>query len=174
MNATREKQFDTKHEKSPERDYRLDTLRGVLLLIIFIDHTAHWWITKFTYQPLGFVSAMEGFIFLSGYTFSLVYSEKRLPFSSLFGKAVLRSSKIYLFHITLVGILLALSPSLAQFGGFWPTTNAIFNSNTISLLIYQTATFQIIPKYCDILPLYAVLFLLAPFALLACRRFSPP
>ena len=61
-----------------QRDLRLDTLRGLLLVLITINHFGSWspeawWITQLTWQPLGYVSAAEGFVFLSGFIFATVY-----------------------------------------------------------------------------------------------------
>jgi len=48
------------------RDRRIDTLRGMLLIIMTVDHLGGW-LTVITGQSLGYVSAAEGFIFLSGF-----------------------------------------------------------------------------------------------------------
>src|SRR6266850_5514249 len=56
-----------------KRDRRLDALRGLMLVIITIDHLPSAF-AAFTYQSLGFVSAAEGFVFLSGYVAGMVYA----------------------------------------------------------------------------------------------------
>jgi len=45
-----------------KRDRRLDALRGLMLVIITIDHLPSAF-AAFTYQSLGFVSAAEGLCF---------------------------------------------------------------------------------------------------------------
>lgn len=47
------------------RDLRFDTIRGALLLIMAINHVGSD-LSKILDQPVGFVSAAEGFVFLSG------------------------------------------------------------------------------------------------------------
>ena len=47
------------------RDLRFDTVRGALLLIMAINHVGSD-LSRVLDQPLGFVSAAEGFVFLSG------------------------------------------------------------------------------------------------------------
>ena len=63
-----------------ERDLRLDFFRGLALWMIFLDHIpsrlvsdAASWITI---RNFGFSDATEIFIFISGYTASLVYGRK--------------------------------------------------------------------------------------------------
>ncbi|RJS93382.1 OpgC domain-containing protein [Salinisphaera sp. Q1T1-3] len=46
-------------------DQRVDTLRGLMLVIMTIDHLGP--LSRFTMEPFGFVSAAWGFVFLSGY-----------------------------------------------------------------------------------------------------------
>src|SRR6267154_1723182 len=45
------------------RDPRVDTLRGLFLLVMMVDHLPHHALQRFTRQGLGFVSAAEGFVF---------------------------------------------------------------------------------------------------------------
>ncbi|MGB0936812.1 MAG: OpgC domain-containing protein [Colwellia sp.] len=57
-----------------KRIIELDGLRGWLLIIIACNHLYGGYVTQFTREPLGFVSAAEGFVFLSGFVAYLVYS----------------------------------------------------------------------------------------------------
>jgi hypothetical protein len=48
------------------RDSRLDMLRGLCLVLMTVDHLPINPLFRFTNQTLGFVSAAEGFVFISG------------------------------------------------------------------------------------------------------------
>ena len=58
-----------------ERQWELDALRGLMLVLMTITHLP----TRLAYplgQPFGFVSAAEGFVLLSAYMAGRVYSAK--------------------------------------------------------------------------------------------------
>jgi len=48
------------------RDPRVDTLRGLFLVVMMIDHLPFHPLRRFSSQSLGFVSSAEGFVFVSG------------------------------------------------------------------------------------------------------------
>ena len=58
-----------------QRDLRIDTLRGLMLVIMMVTHIRWFAIPTAwtTYQPIGFVTAAEGFVFLSGLVAGIVY-----------------------------------------------------------------------------------------------------
>jgi hypothetical protein len=51
-----------------------DALRGWLLIVIACNHLYGSFVSQITREPFGFVSAAEGFVFLSGFVAYLVYS----------------------------------------------------------------------------------------------------
>jgi len=84
-----------------------------------------WWGLHFTWQPLGYVSAAEGFLFLAGFVFSLVYSRYAANPALLWKQARQRALDIYLYHLAMVlGLaaffLLAPSYRAAWMGWFSP------------------------------------------------------
>ena len=58
-----------------KRLLEIDTFRGLLLLIMVINHTPSP-LREVTTQPLGFVSAAEAFVFVSAYLCGLIFSRK--------------------------------------------------------------------------------------------------
>lgn len=137
-----------------------------MLILITINHFGGK-ISDFLWQPLGFVSDAEGFIFISGFVFALVYS-KYLVDRKLFVKKTLhRCFTIYKYHFLLVvGIPLTgmLIPSYSECWG-----NAMRFLNDSGFLTYGLATLPMIyqPYLMDVLPLYIILILLAcPFLIL--------
>ena len=56
-----------------ERQTELDWLRGLMLVLMTITHLPTWF-SAHVGQPFGFVSAAEGFVFLSAYLVGSVYT----------------------------------------------------------------------------------------------------
>lgn len=156
------------------RDVRLDTLRGFMLVLITINHFGSWspdswWITQVTWQPFGYVSAAEGFVFLSGFIFSVVYMRYCENPDVLWRRAARRAFEIYLHHLALV---LGLAVCFLFFpfyrsvwtGWFSPYHLTPFTSTLASVLLLHQ------PPYLDILPIYVLFVFFSPIVLLL---FSP-
>jgi hypothetical protein len=60
---------------SSARDLRIDFLRGLALLAIFIDHIPWNPLSRFTPQALGLSDAAEAFVFMSGIVSGIAYSK---------------------------------------------------------------------------------------------------
>jgi hypothetical protein len=141
------------------RDLRIDTLRGLFLVLMTVDHLPHHPLLRFTVQSFGFVSPAEGFVFVSGLVSAGVYGRilARQGEANLRRRAWHRARDIYLTHILLY--TLALLAGLwggrkiaSRFPDFW---TAWWHG---ALLIYQ-------PPLFGILPMYAVFLLLTPLLL---------
>jgi len=59
-----------------ERDTRIDVIRAIVLLMIFINHVPGNAYEKFTLKNLGFSDAAEVFVLISGLAIGLVYGQK--------------------------------------------------------------------------------------------------
>ena len=59
----------------PTRDLRLDLVRGVVMLIIFIAHVPGNSWEQFIPARFGFSSAAEVFVFCSGYATALAFGD---------------------------------------------------------------------------------------------------
>jgi hypothetical protein len=154
------------------RNHALDTLRGLLLLVIAINHFSGP-IPMITYQPFGYVTGAEGFVLISGIAMGLLGQKfataGRGNFSSWCRR---RSLTIYGYHLVVVIAILALAGAGEPFTAFcvknmpeladqpWRKLPAAF------ALLYQ-------PRYNAILPLYCLLLLIAPLVLASLRRFGP-
>ena len=87
--------------KESRRDLRLDTLRGILLVIMTFVHFPSY-IGNVFRQALGYVSAAEGFIFLSAYLFSFVHARQGGNLKDLFMIGSRRAFLIYRYYFFLV------------------------------------------------------------------------
>ncbi len=142
----------------------LDTLRGLMLVLLAFDHYGGA-IRNLTYEPLGFVSAAEGFIFLAGLMLGLLYVKKMAVTPQLVTEKLLgRTFKIYLTYVALSLIFLVtvmVSPWYANVWqdllplGFRPDLTTVVRT---LFVVHQT-------DYLGILPLYVLLFLAAPLLL---------
>src|SRR5436309_110312 len=146
----------------------IDFFRGVALLVIFWDHL-HWFVGLSVPLRYGFSDMAATFIFLSGYVSGLVYWKvyRFQGFRSMLLKACRRAVQIYAAHLTALIFLLS-------FAVFIPVASL---PNPLSTLLgtftadsFHTAlrlfSLQNFPLLFNILPLYIVLILAVPWALL--------
>ena len=61
--------------KPSQRDLRVDLLRGIALLTIFIDHSSGNILGQLTLRNFGFCDAAELFVFLAGFSAVLAYGK---------------------------------------------------------------------------------------------------
>ena len=82
------------------RDLRFDTLRGLFLICMTVNHLPTE-IRTVTDQSLGLFSAAEGFVFLSGLVCGWVYTRKLRNGGphGLWNAALNRAKSIYTWHI---------------------------------------------------------------------------
>ncbi len=147
------------------RDLRFDTIRGALLLIMAINHVGSDLSTAL-YQPLGFVSAAEGFVFLSGILTGRIDHPAGNDFSEMACRATRRARRAYLWHA--FGLVLVWLWVRAWLAFGQPTPFALpplfHQGNGLSgLLGGLTLVYQ--PGMLDILPMYVGFPLLAPLVL---------
>lgn len=153
-----------------KRLMELDTFRGLLLLIMVINHTPSP-IRELTTQPLGFVSAAEAFVMVSACLCGLIFSRKLKIGGLLEMKRLARRRilKIYLSHLLTLLFCFAVIGQLL--GYYLPFHNMVHSylqqpiNATISalLLLYQ-------PPLLDVLPMYIIFLLLTPFLMEASAR----
>jgi len=133
-----------------------------------IDHALMYnnIIIRFTYESLGWVSAAEGFVFLSGLTAGIVYTRKATERGAKFilGLAVKRARTIYLKHLALFLFISAIILFVPLLGDYWASRYPPLLRQPLlgivmgALLVYQ-------PFYLDILPMYVVFILFVPFVI---------
>ena len=145
-----------------KRDLQLDSLRGFFLVIMALDHMTVLNFRNYTYQTAVFFTAADGFIFLSGFVYGLVYFRFRDQPAFLKRKSWTRAFTIYKYHLALCLVFIFESVLMSIFYGYSsidsvsPIINQPFNYGIKYLfLIYA-------PGWFAILPLYVVFLLLGP------------
>lgn len=166
---------DAGRTKAP-RDLRLDVLRGLCLVTIFINHVPDNDFEAWTHRNFGFSDAAEGFVMISGIAAGLAYSSDfRAPMRLWQGLTRIwkRCWTLYLVQM-LVTVAALAAAALAvrvtgdmrilfenQMGWLWhhPLETLI----ALPLLLHQF-------DYLNILPLYILLLLASPLALIGAWR----
>ncbi len=154
-----------------QRDTRLDVLRALALLMIFINHVPGQIFEQFTSKNFGFSDGAEAFVLISGISVGLAYGTKFLPGNRLATmlKAVRRAFTLYTAHMITTFVTLVLFIS-----GAWifHQKGLLCEVNILALLMdpargipaLLTLGHQI--GYNNILPMYGALFLMLPLIML--------
>lgn len=155
------------------RRHELDSMRGILLVLMALTHLPMG-LTRFANQPLGFVSAAEGFVFLSAFLVGSIYTPLMLERGIGFVRTRIwkRTRQLYGYHIGLLLFAFTIVAGIAHFGHAQALRNFLapfFHSPgwagiAAPLLLYQ-------PPLMDILPMYIAFLALTPLVLrFAARR----
>ncbi|MDG4877712.1 OpgC domain-containing protein [Mesorhizobium sp. WSM4935] len=150
-----------------ERDTRIDVLRALALLTIFVDHVPGTVFENWTYKNFGFSDAAEAFVLISGISVALAYGTKFKPGGRLLAtlKMWRRAGVLYVSHIVITMLVIALFCAAALFA-HRPEMLTMINieplmKNTPQVLLgIVTLGHQL--GYNNILPVYAALLLAAP------------
>ena len=153
--------------RPPQRQYELDALRGLMLVLMTITHLP----TRLSSplgQPFGYVSAAEGFVLLSAYMAGLVYGRVALAKSIDAMRLAfwLRARKVYAAHAGLmfflftviagVGVIIDQTAVENLMGFYLAEPLHAFVAGV--LLIYR-------PPLLDILPMYVLFMLVSPLVI---------
>ncbi len=157
---------------SRRRD-ELDVLRGLLLVLMAVTHLPTR-LNVYSNQPFGFISAAEGFVFLSAFLIGSIYSRQLLERGIGYVRSRLwkRAGRLYLMHLGLLVFLFTFVAGIAVATGNQALRNhlSLYFASPVRatiagpLLLYQ-------PPLLDILPMYIVFLLATPaFLQFAVRR----
>ncbi len=144
--------------RKPVRNQTLDIIRGFLLIIMTIDHFSGQIITSY----VGYFSAAEGFVFVSGMVMGIYFISKYVNIGEIKNNSsfIKRGVRIYKYHIITLLFYLAFK-ALEQTQGNWFSITTLKQINIFqflwgALLIYK-------PFGLDILPMYILFIILAPY-----------
>jgi hypothetical protein len=145
------------------RDSRVDVLRGMALVMIFVDHVPGNLLSLVTMRNFGFADAAELFVLLAGFASMVAYGGSFARDGVLTGlrRVLLRVLRIYLFQALLLLALVAVVGGWLRYFGVEPESGAPFLHSGLSGLRHGL-TLQAQPASLNILPLYIVLLALFP------------
>jgi hypothetical protein len=157
--------------KQTRRRPELDALRGLMLVWMTLTHLPTI-ASVFTNQPLGFVSASEGFIFLSAlFTGSVYYRlAQREGDAAMYRKLAKRTLRLYGYHLLLIAFAFLVAARFAspdRRPGLYNLLDFYFAAGPkrafldAALLIYRPALLDILPLYILFLAMSMVAFFLA-------------
>ncbi|MFY9642425.1 MAG: OpgC domain-containing protein [Rhodomicrobium sp.] len=151
--------------QKPHYDYRIDFFRGLSLIFIFINHIPDNFYSYFTSRTFALFDSAEVFMFLAGYSAALAYYSL-LPqgLQAFARKAVVRARTMLLYHMVLVVIIMTAAYVLISAGV--KTDYEVFidkiESDPLQVIAgVPTLAFQ--APLLDILPMYIMVILIAPF-----------
>jgi len=153
----------------------IDFWRGFALVTIFINHIPGILYERFTYRNLSLSDSAELFVFLAGWSLRHVVGrpEDPTPVRNLFFRLGGRAVTIYAAHMLIVMLAIAMlaassialqNPLLLE----WHNAAAVFNEPIETHIGLVLLSHQL--GYFDILPLYVVLMVAAPFIAVVHRQ----
>ena len=160
-------------DRRARRDTRVDFLRGVALIMIFIDHVPGNLLASFTLRNFGFSDAAELFVLLAGFSSMMAYGGAFARDGAVVGlqRVLARVVRLYLFQaVLLLLVLVGVSAWIHNFHVL-PESGAPYVHTGLNGLKHGL-TLQAQPASLNILPLYIVLLALFPL-IYALIRISP-
>ena len=156
------------------RRVELDWLRGLLLVLMTVTHLPTWYSSHWG-QPLGFVSAAEGFVFVSAFLVGSVYGRmaREHGVAAMSRRVWYRAAKIYAAHAgLLLLLLLVLVPIAVHFGATAITDLASFYLVHPRTALVAGLLLAYDPPLLDILPMYVLFLAVSPFLVRAAGRWG--
>ena len=156
------------------RDPRVDFLRGLALLTIFIDHVRGNLLGTLTLRNFGFSDAAEVFVLLAGFSAMLAYGKafQRSGAATGLRRVAARCARIYVFQVGLLVATLAVVQFWDVQFGLPPRTLDPFLQNgahqvKLGMMLHS------LPSNLNILPLYILLLAVFPLLYLGLRCQAP-
>lgn len=153
------------------REARVDVLRGIALLCIFVDHIPSDALNAFTLRNFGFSDAAELFVLLAGFASMCAYGRSFARDGARTGlrRIAMRCLRLYAFQVALLLTMLAIVWMWTSYYGLVPHAMApMFQGGVKGLERGLTMASQ--PSNLNILPLYIILLALFPLFYAGMRR----
>jgi hypothetical protein len=155
-----------------KRFVEFDILRGILLLLMSVDHSPSS-LRRFTDQPLGFFSTAECFVFVSAFLAGMIFRKRaeKLGLAAARSASIHRAGRIYWAHLATLFFAFVLgSFFLSDFPGIRNLLDRYLMDPSAAIGGSLVLLFR--PPLMDILPMYVLFSLLTPAAFGAARRWG--
>ena len=154
--------------KLPRLELRpeLDALRGLFLVWMTLTHLPTRF-SDYTNQPIGFVSAAEGFVFISALLVGRIHMRDLLKDASgVRVKLWKRSLQVYVYHLFMLTLLFTVAAAFAVHTHKAALNNLLnFYLAHPFVAIAGSILLQYCPPLLDILPMYVLFLFLSPLLL---------
>jgi hypothetical protein len=150
----------------------LDTLRGILLLMMVVNHSPSS-MRRFTDQPIGFFTTAEAFVFVSAFLAGMLFRKRieKNGFNAARSSTIHRAGRIYCAHLLTLAFAFVIGSFLLS---YLPGLRTLFDQylknppaaiGASMLLVFQ-------PPLMDILPMYILFSFLTPLVFWAAERWG--
>ncbi len=154
-----------------DRDCFIDGWRGLFHLVLMADHLpfllpsasiifARW------FEPLGYLSVAEGFVFLSGFVSGIVYTRvwRRQGSQGVWRKVGKRVLTIYACYVLAVILLVLVVKAGGPSSVEWGKWQGLLDM-PLMVVVLKVATLVYEPNFLEILPMYCLFLLGVPAAI---------
>jgi hypothetical protein len=155
-----------------KRFIEFDVLRGILLLMMSVDHSPSS-LRRFTDQPLGFFSTAECFVFVSAFLAGMIFRKRaeKLGFAAAGSSSIHRAGRLYRAHLVTLSFAFVLgSFFLSDLPGIRNLLDRYLIDPGAAIAGSLALLFR--PPLMDILPMYVLFSFLTPAAFGAARRWG--
>ncbi len=155
-----------------KRFIEFDVLRGVLLLLMIVNHSPSS-LRRFTDQPLGFFTTAECFVFVSAFLAGMLFRKRadRLGFAAAQSSSIRRAWRIYGAHLATLAFTFVLgSLFLSELPGIKNLLDHYLMNPWAAILGSLALLFR--PPLMDILPMYILFSLLTPVVFWTAQRWG--
>jgi len=149
----------------------IDTLKGLMLVIIIVDHLGGP-LKTYTWETLGFITATEGFVLLSGILTGIVYRWRVDRSRAVWAGIGRRTLTLYQYQLLpFLGIVLIYLrfPANVGYAYYWKRWLSFFNEAPLQAL-WNSITLQYQPQYFDVLSMYILFSLFIPVLIFAFKK----
>jgi hypothetical protein len=156
-----------------ERRPELDALRGLFLVWMTLTHLPTRF-SDYTNQPIGFVSAAEGFVFISALLVGRIYMRDSIDNATgVRVKLWKRSLQIYTYHLVMLTLVFTVAAAYALHTHKAALNNLLnFYFAHPVVAIVGSVLLVYCPPLLDILPMYVMFLFLSPLLLSVARRYG--
>jgi len=150
------------------RRWEFDALRGLMLVLMTLTHLPTR-VSDPAGQPFGWVSAAEGFVFLSAFMVGMIYSDVALKrgIGAMWRAFEARALTVYLCQIGLLALLFTVIAAIGVKGHQPAITDMVnFLLEAPGLALPASLVLLYNPPLLDILPMYVLFMLASPWVML--------
>jgi hypothetical protein len=150
----------------------LDILRGVLLLMMVVNHSPSS-LRRFTDQSFGFFTTAEAFVFVSASLAGMLFCKRmeKHGFDAARSSTINRAGRIYCAHLLTLAFAFTIGGCLlAHFPGLKTLFEQYLKNPRAAIAASMLLVFQ--PPLMDILPMYVLFSFVTPLAFWAARRWG--